>query len=177
MTFHGLGLNNTASEVSASVTASSVIEQKLRLQMAVKGGAGWFLWVAGLSLINSILYFSGIRFQFIFGLGVAQFVSVLARRGGGAGFILALIINGFVAAVFVLFWHFARKSNKWAFWTGMGLYAVDGLLMLPFGAFLAVAFHAFALFWMFGGLAAISKLQELEETISPLSPPPITVAH
>ena len=38
--------------------------------------------------------------------------------------------------------------------------------MLLFKAYLGVAFHAFALFWMNGGLVAISKLKELDQARS-----------
>jgi len=116
-------------------------------------------------MLNSVLNLSGVHFQFIFGLGITQLVDLLASRAGSAGFVLDLVINGFVAAVFVVFWNFARKGHKWAFMVGMSLYALDGLLMLLFKALLAVAFHAVALFSMYGGARALSQLKDLEETM------------
>jgi fructose-specific phosphotransferase system IIC component len=100
-------------------------------------------------------------------LGIAQLVGALARRVGGASFALDVIINGFLVGVFVVFFNFARQGKKWAFRAGMILYALDGLLMLLLRAYLGVAFHAFALFWMNGGVVAISKLRELERASSP----------
>jgi hypothetical protein len=170
MSYRGLGLNDPPS--TSVISPQNVTEQKIRWQMALKGSSGWFLWVGGLSLVNSVLYLSGVRFQFIFGLGMAQLVDVLARRFGGATYVLDIIINGFLIGVFVVFWNFARTGKKWAFRAGMGLYALDGLLMLSLRAFLGVGFHIFALFFMNGGLVAISKLQELEPTAGSADAPP-----
>ncbi|HTZ82463.1 MAG TPA: hypothetical protein VMB66_04695 [Candidatus Acidoferrales bacterium] len=167
MTFHGLDLKNPPAPITPEVAQRANIEQQVRWQHALKGSSAWFLWVAGLSMVNSILHVSGVRFQFIFGLGIAQLVDALARRIGGAGLALDIVINGFLAGIFVVFFYFGRQGKRWAFLTGMILYGLDGLLMLLFQAFLGLAFHAFALFCMNGGLVAISKLQELEQPRSP----------
>jgi len=47
---------------------TNLVEQKLRAENVMKAGASWFLWVAGLSMVNSILSLSGSGFRFIFGL-------------------------------------------------------------------------------------------------------------
>jgi len=167
MTFRGLDLKNPPEPVPREVSQRAEIEQRVRWQHALKGAAAWFLWVAGLSLVNSVFYLSGVRFQFILGLGIAQLVDALARHAGRASFVLDIIINGFLLGVFVLFFNFARQGRKWAFRAGMILYALDGLLMLFFKAYLGVAFHAFALFCMNGGVVAISKLKELEQASPP----------
>jgi hypothetical protein len=86
--------------------------QVLQLRQTVNAGASWFIWVAGLSMVNSV---SGGGFRFIFGLGATQIVDALAHRAGQSGVVLDLIINGLVAGLFVLFWHFARNGQKWAF--------------------------------------------------------------
>jgi len=172
MSFTGLGLNTPpppGNSPEPSLTA--LIEQKLRSQAVLKGSSGWFLWVAGLSIINSVLNLSGVRFQFIFGLGITQVVDALAHRAGSAGFVLDLVINGCVAGVFVLFWNFARKGLRWAFIVGMALYALDGLLLLLFKELLGVGFHGFALFSMYGGLSAIAKLKVLEQAMPHVDAP------
>jgi len=166
MTFYGLDLKNPPEPISPEASQRATIEQQVRWQHALKGAAGWFLWVAGLSMVNSLLSLSRVRFQFIFGLGIAQLVDALVRSVGGASFVLDVVINGFLVGVFVVFFYFGRQGKKWAFRSGMVLYGLDGLLMLLFRAFLGVAFHAFALFMMNGGLVAISKLKELEQSSS-----------
>ena len=103
----GIGIN--APNQSA---LTNLIEQKLRAERVVKAGASWFLMVGALSLINSVLAMSGSGFRFIFGLGIAHFVDALARQAGQTGFALNLVINGGVAAVFVLFWTLLAKASS-----------------------------------------------------------------
>ena len=149
---------------SPSGTSQSVaIEQKARVLQALKGSASWFLMIAGLSVVNSILAMSGASIRFIFGLGVSQIVDALAHQVGSAGYVLDLIINGIIAGVLVLFWNFARKGQKWAWYLGMALYAVDGVLLLLFKDYLAIAFHAYALYRMSSGLKLLPILERLEQ--------------
>jgi len=150
---------------------SNLVEQKLRAEAAVKAAAGWFLWVAALSLVNSVLSMSGSGVRFIFGLGTAQIIDALAHQADSGGVALDLIINGFVAAVLLLFWNFARKGQKWAFLVGMAVYAVDGLILLPFKDFLGIAFHAYALYRMYRGITVIPVLQRIEQAMAPANAP------
>ena len=85
-----------------------------------QAGAKWFYWIAGLSMINSLVVIFGGNFHFVVGLGVKSVVDAMAKRIGSAGTVLDLAINGFVAGVFVLFGHFASKAQKWAFVGGDG---------------------------------------------------------
>src|SRR5437016_13295189 len=111
---------------------------------------------------------SGIRF---FGLGTAQIIDALAHQAGSSGVVLDLIINGFVAGVLLLFWNLARKGEKWAFIVGMALYAVDGLILLSLKDVLGTAFHAYALYRMYRGIAVIPVLQRIEKAIAPACAP------
>ncbi len=119
--------------------------------------------IAGLSVVNSILAMSGTSVRFIFGLGLSQIVDALAHQAGSTGYVLDLIINGIIAGVFVLFWNFARKGEKWAWYLGMAVYAVDGLLLLLFKDYLAIAFHAYALYRMSSGLKLLPILERLNQ--------------
>jgi hypothetical protein len=150
---------------------TNLVEQKLRAERVVKVGAGWFLTIAALSLVNSVLSMSGAHIRFIFGLGLAEFVDVLAHQAGQTGFALDLVINGFVAGVFVLAWNFARKGERWAFMAGMALYAVDALVMLYFKDILAVAFHAYGLYRIYTGMNGIPALQKLQQALTPAGAP------
>lgn len=161
----GIGLEGSQGSLT------NLLEQKLRTENIVKGGASWFLWVAGLFLVNSVLSLSGAGFRFIFGLGIAQVVDALAHQAGNPGVVLDIVINGFVAAVLLLFWKFARKGQKWAFLIGMTVYALDGLLLLSFKDILGVAFHAYALFRMYQGLARVGTLRTLEQAMAPAGAP------
>src|SRR5215471_1020389 len=140
---------------------SNVLEQKLRVEQALKGSASWFITIAALSLVNSVLAMTRTNIQFIFGLGFTQIVDALAHQAGSAGLVLDLVINGIIAGVFALFWNFARKGQKWAWYAGMGLYALDALLLLPARDFLSIAFHAYALYRMSRGLKLLPILERL----------------
>jgi hypothetical protein len=146
--------------------APFVAQQKLRVEQALKSSASWFLVIAGLSIVNSILSMSGASLHFIFGLGLTQIVDELAHQAGSAGYVLDLIINGIIAGVLVLIWNFARKGQGWAWYGGMILYAIDGLLLLLFKDYLSVAFHAWALYRMSPGLKLLPVLRQLDESAS-----------
>ena len=133
--------------------------QNSGISARVSSGAKWFYWIAGLSLINSVIALFGGNLHFVVGLGITSVVDVIAKQTGSAGSVLDLIINGFVAGVFVLFGSFALKGQKWAFLTGMALYALDGLLLLTVMDIFGVAFHAYALFAIYRGFAAVNQVQ------------------
>jgi hypothetical protein len=143
-----------------------VSQEKLRVEQGLKSSASWFLVIAGLSILNSILSMSGATIRFIFGLGLTEIVDALAHRAGSAGYVLDFIINGIVAGVLVLIWNFARKGQGWAWYCGMILYAIDGLLLLLLKDYLSVAFHAWALYRMSPGLKLLPVLRQLDETAS-----------
>ncbi|MBZ5572583.1 MAG: hypothetical protein LAO09_11985 [Acidobacteriia bacterium] len=122
----------------------------------VSAGAKWFYWIAGLSLINSLVVIFGGNIHFVVGLGIPSVVvDTWAKQAGIAGSVLDIGINGFVAGVFVLFGYFAVKGQKWAFLVGMALYALDGLLLFSMKDYLSVGFHAYALFAIYRGLQAV----------------------
>src|ERR1700693_71646 len=98
---------------SVSPSTAAMVEQKLRAEQVVKNGAGWFLAIAGLSILNSVLTMSGTNFHFIFGLGVTEIVDAIGRQSGSTGSALGLVVNVFIAGLFLLFWNFARKGEKW----------------------------------------------------------------
>jgi len=144
--------------VQASERAQQVEQRvavaKMVAAARVRAGAKWFYWIAGLSMINSLAVISGGNFHFVVGLGVTSVVDAMARQVGSMGSVLDVVINGFVSGVFVLFGYFAVKGQRWAFLVGMGLYALDGLLLLGAKDFLGMGFHAYALFAIYRGLQA-----------------------
>jgi hypothetical protein len=150
---------------------AATVEQKLRAEQIVKNGAGWFLAIAGLSILNSVLTMSGTNFHFIFGLGTTEIVDAIGRQAGTTGSALSLVVNLFIAGVFLLFWNFARCGEKWAFLAGMALYAVDGLILVPFKDFLGVAFHAYALFRIYNGMQGLPVLEEIRRRMMPENTP------
>jgi len=149
----------SAGTAPATVNSAATVAKATALAR-VRVSARWFYWIAGLSLINSVVVISGGNFHFLVGLGITSVVDVLTRQAGSLGIVLDLIINGSVAAVFFLFGNCAGKAQKWAFFVGIGLYALDGLLLLMGGDIFSVGFHAFALYCLYRGLAASAAAVE-----------------
>src|SRR5437763_3078791 len=57
---------------------------------------------------------------------------------------------------------FRPQRREMAFIVGMALYAVDGLILLSLKDVLGTAFHAYALYRMYRGIAVIPVLQRIE---------------
>jgi len=152
----GFGTAPSTGELTAQ------LQQKLALEHRMKSGGGWFYWIAGLSIINSIIILSGSNWHFLAGLGITDIISVFAMKAGSAGTIIAIALDAIVAAVFIMFGAFATKRQTWAFAVGMTFYGLDALLLVPLQMWLGVAFHAFVLFQIFKGMQASNELKELE---------------
>jgi hypothetical protein len=140
-----------------------------KLVTKMHSGANWFFWIAGMSMVNSlILLFEG-GWSFIVGLGITQLFDGVAlafsedSEGSMAiARIIAICLDVGVAFVFVLFGVFARKQLAWAFIAGMVFYVADALIFLLVQDWLSIGFHAFALFFIFGGYTALKRLSDLE---------------
>ena len=153
--FQELGVRDSTgpAPVAAPSAADPVLERQL------KGGGSWFYWIAGLSLVNSVLALSGSGTRFILGLGIMRIFDELAQRmASGAGLAVAVVLDLLAAAVFVFFGVFANKRHTWSFIVGMALYALDGLIYLIAQEWLGVGFHAFVLFCLFRGFKACRAL-------------------
>ncbi|MEQ8226219.1 MAG: hypothetical protein ABRQ37_28145 [Candidatus Eremiobacterota bacterium] len=137
--------------------------EKANLERQFHGGADWFFWIAGLSLVNTVIMLAGGNWNFVIGLGITQLVDVIAGHFGGIAKFIALGFDLFVACAFAGFGLLARRKNNWAFITGMILYALDGLLFILAFDLLAIGFHILALYCLFTGLKANNKLRAFEE--------------
>ena len=167
------------------VEERSTASEMLALHMQGRKGANWFYWVAGLSLVNSAVILGGGSIFFVIGLGVTLMADSLAaaisRHHPEAVWIVkgvALAFDVFVAAVLVGFGWLSARRYLALFGVGMALYLVDGLIFLLFQDWLSVAFHGYALFWMWSGFQAFRKLRVLELTQEPedgsAEPVPVT---
>jgi hypothetical protein len=139
------------------------------LETKFRKGIGWFFWIAGLSLVNTISFLSGANIAFVIGLGATQVVDALtgalATRMVESATLIRVIgvaINLVIAGLFVLFGFLGRKRNRGMIIAGMVLYLADAVLMAVFKDFLAVAFHAIALGAIWGGLKALNQLGALD---------------
>lgn len=161
------------------------IDSELRLEKQAHSGSDWFFWIAGLSLINSVMYALGQNVTFVVGLGATQVVDGVAGLliedigpGGGKGIILviAVVLDLFIAGIFLLGGVLGRRRIRWAMIAGMVLYLLDGLILLVAQDYLGVLFHLVALAGLFSGLQAMGKLVKLEAA-APSTPTTIGLAR
>lgn len=129
-----------------------------QLVARLRSGASWFYWIAGLSIINSIIALTGSNWRFIFGLGVTQVIDGLGNHFGGGAVAVTLVLDVVVTGLFVFFGVFAHKNHLWAFIVGGVLFLFDSLLILLFRDWIGVAFHAWVLFSLFIGAKACHQL-------------------
>ncbi len=143
------------------------IDQKAlsKLQKQFDNGAKWFYWIAGLSIVNSVIFLMEGGVSFVVGLGITQIIAgigiALAKEVGPVARYVAFAFEVVAALVFVLFGYYALKRHRWAFITGIVLYTLDSLIFLAVRDWWSFGFHVFALFGLFGGMNAARKLREI----------------
>jgi hypothetical protein len=141
--------------------------ETMELVAKMHSGAAWFYWIAGLSIINSIIIVSGGNIKFVIGLGITEIIDGIAQNIGGAGKFIGLFMDLCVAGVFALFGIFARRGIPAAFIVGMIIYALDGMLYLLVQEWLSIGFHVFALYCIFSGFMAQRKLANIVQNLVP----------
>lgn len=153
------------------------------LEKQVENGANWFFWIAGLSLVNSVLFLTNIEWGFFFGLGITQIIDVIATEilsdGNHLARIVAFAFDVIAASIFVLFGFLARKQRRWAFVVGMILYGLDGMLFMLAKDFLGLGVHFVALLGIFNGCKASWTLKakaEYESSVPGTSLKPMPVS-
>ena len=167
-----------ASGGQMSVARIRMLEAKARSEKQVRGGASWFYWIAGLSMVNSLLMWLGGGINFLIGLAVTQMIdgfiyAVGAELGVESNVIIGLIalaLDAVAAGVFVVFGYFARKKHKWSFVAGMVLYALDGVVFLMFGQIASFAFHVLGLIGLYTGIKGLRQLKEVEKSEAAVFP-------
>ena len=134
----------------------------------VKIGGNNFYWIAGLSVVNSLITAFGGGITFVIGLGITQVIDAFALVFSqeapdgalifkGIGVVLSIVIS----AIFAIFGFFAGKAQRWAFITGMVLYGLDSLLILFFKDWIGFLFHLYFMWGLWNGLQALNQLQKL----------------
>ncbi len=151
-----LGLATSAPAAFAAQPA--VMAGDPALVRRVRLGARWFLWIAGLSLVNTFMAASGKGFVFLIGLGVTQVIDGMTAEMG-SNRMIGVVFNVIVAGIFALFGVFAWRRQSWSFIVGMIFYALDALIFLKLSLWIGLGFHGFVLYWLFMGLKANNQLK------------------
>ena len=187
--------HDTASPAAYSVPpdlARSRTVQRLTWQML--GGANWFFWIAGLSMLNSILGLLKIDLSFTLGLWATQVFDTWGAKVGGPGPILAMIFDVIAVGLLMVVGIQARQGQGWIFILGLSLYLLDALLLLGLAVpvlrqgaspeelraiLLSSAIHVYAIYRMFQGWQACQTIDVLTQAAQKnqpangqLTPPP-----
>jgi len=123
----------------------------------VKKTGNIFFLIAALSVVNTILAFSGVRMAIGLGLGITR-VDVALHQGNSIAPILML--NLVAPMVLVIIGIFARQGSSAAFLIGMLLYAGDTVFLWVDGVALhapSLIVHVIFLMSMFGGYRMTRK--------------------
>jgi hypothetical protein len=149
-----------------------------RLTWRMLGGANWFFWIAGLSMLNSILGLLKIDLHFTLGLWATQFFDAWGARIGGPGPVFALIFDVTAVGLLMVVGILARQGQGWIFVLGLGLYLLDTLLLLGWAVpvlrqgatpeelraiVLSSAVHGYAIYRMFRGWHACQTIDMLAQ--------------
>src|SRR5260370_7832290 len=93
-------------------TALTVEQQQFERRRRL--GAGWFYWVAGISLINAVITLAGQHWRFIIGLGTTQPATGRAVRTG-RGWPPALLLDLVLIGGFMLLGYLPLQGQLWPF--------------------------------------------------------------
>ena len=163
---------NSAAAPSGAPTQSLESQVRLLLQHGANG-ANWFYWIAGLSLVNSVVMLVGGNFVFVVGLAVTGIADQIAIVIGQKTPEVAIVAKGvafawavIVALIVVGIGKLAGRRYMAVYAIGMGLYLVDGLVFLALASWLSAAFHVYALFMLARGFKAYRQLQAIEKNLA-----------
>lgn len=152
----------------ASTSApAAAMDPRVPIILRMRRGAGWFLTIAILSGVNSLLQIFDAKIRFIFGLGITQLVDAIAHGMGQGGTAVILVVDGLFVVMLILCSRWAKTGSQGAFLGGMIAYALDGVLLLLYSMWLDAAVHAYALWMIWQGYSASRALAQLQQAAQP----------
>ena len=133
-------------------------------------GANWFYWIAGLTLVTSLIGLLGGSWGFALSLGITQVIDGLALYVtdslGEAPKVIAIVLDILITAMFVGFGYLANKRHMWAYLTGMIVFLLDSLISIAIYDLLGIIIHGFALVMMIRGYIAGRDLLAYERDMA-----------
>jgi hypothetical protein len=73
------------------------------LNKNLQSSGRWFYWVAGLSIINTLIMYFGGGVSFIAGLGISQFTDGVVYEASSVVKLIALLVNIVISGSFGIF--------------------------------------------------------------------------
>src|SRR6266550_8696818 len=151
----------------AAASAPAAMDPRIPIILRMRRGAGWFLTIAILSGVNSVLQIFDAKIRFIFGWGITQLVDAVAHQLGQNGTLVIICVDGLFIVMLILCSKWAKAGSQGAFLGGMIAYALDGVLLLVFSVWLDAAVHAYALYMIWQGYAATRELAHMQRAAQP----------
>jgi hypothetical protein len=150
---------------------SEMLRMRMRERHAdlkkIEKSANWFLYIAGISAINTLMIWIQAGWVFIIGLGATQIIDRLVLilrddpRVDASEFFVVRIIGIFLDiglfALFCSFAVFARRGRRWVFLLGLFLYGLDSVLFI--GDWIGLIFHGFTLFQLYEGYDTLRRIK------------------
>src|SRR5262245_21597914 len=117
----GINTGNTPAGLPPSDSGAVTMDQgeMFALTQQFNSSSSWFFWIAGLSVINSVIAVFGGNWRFIFGLGITGVADALSFQSGATAKTISFIFAFLMAGLFVIFGLLAKKFFHWAFIVGM----------------------------------------------------------
>ena len=121
----------------------------MKLEQKKKNAIDWFYWIAGISLLNTLLLMTKSSIYLLFGLGISNLIVATGMAFSQTSnswvpqlisFILASLFSGF----FILVGRKGMESRRWVI-VGLIIYALDLIPLILLDDVLSVGFHLFAL--------------------------------
>ena len=125
---------------------------------------GWFYWIAGLSLVNTLLILSHAGWSFMFGLTATQFLDY-SWYNHFSEYILVDLILGIIMYIFILgsialAGFLSKRKYLWAMWIGLIIVFLDGLLSFHVEYYWGAIFHVFIIIQIIRGYEALRRLHK-----------------
>lgn len=153
---------------------NGLVLERDALERQIKAGAGWFYFIAALSLINSLaMLFMESHTYFVMGLGVTRIFDRVALTYADLTdstlIMEALAIDLLISGLFILFGILSSKKNKLGFFIGISLYVLDAIILIflfDTPDIYSAAFHIVALIFLFKGFSSLQKYNEIENQLA-----------
>lgn len=149
----------TVAAPQAAVFQVSAEQVRQQIVAGMKSTGRIFYWIAGLSVLNTILVVTKANLIMLGGLGFTFVVDLVLRESGPQLQPIGFGVDLTIALVFVALGIWAGKGSKAAFFIGMGLYALDCVVLFLIQDWLNIAFHGYFLYLLYQGYQNSLKLQ------------------
>jgi hypothetical protein len=145
--------NASTPAIAAPATTAAPAVQPPAVHPMAQSGARWFWWIAGLSLVNTVMINSGTDMSFVVGLGITLIADAFFANAKPIAFAIDAVALGF----FFLMGYFGMRGHAWAFILGLIVYVLDALIYVWAQDWMSAGFHALAIFFIVKGVMSLRQ--------------------